>query len=273
MLPVSALRERCGSLERELLAQKTTPAVIDDIRPGGASNPATDAYAWLKFLQRLVALHAGTGSGTAPAKANDAEIEDVLADALADEPESVTCADGSTHLVYPKSYHALRFMDFLDARLQLATSAAQAIAAAGSSREGARAPLFAPLVESLTVRTWLWILTTPGPALPFDDGQEDPQPPAWTTQIAPEDLVRFLRAHHSVNARRLAFLSRAFPPDSASGDGRLSIAGFLGSFARETGRKPRDLMRRTTLGSLFASAVTAADAHKRARDAARKERA
>lgn len=272
VIEVSALRERCATLEHDLVSKKlVVPEAVAAVMPGGVNNPSTTPSAWMRAFEQLVRMHAvGSAPGAtrrASEKASDDEIEDVLAAALADEPAQVECVDGATHQVYPKSYHALRWLDHLDAQLKVRMTIARAIADTPHPLEEVRAPMLAPLVESLAVRLWLWILTAETPGLPFAEDEADPSPPEWTKEVAPNDLLRFLNAHHEVNGRRLALLSAAFPAESTSG-GRLSLAGFLGAVSSEKGLKTRDVMRQWSLGSVFAAAIANAESNKLAREAA-----
>jgi hypothetical protein len=116
------------------------------------------------------------------------------------------------------------------------------------------------LVESLAVRLWAWVLCTEGCGLPFTDTEQDPEPPEWCSRLSPRDLIAFAAAHVRVNHTRTAIIAQAFPPEPGeSRQSRLSLAGFIGAYADEKGIQAQDLMRRWSLGSLFAARVVAAE--------------
>jgi hypothetical protein len=192
---------------------------------------------------------------------------------LAEEPVVVVCSDGKVRLVHPKSYHALAWLDSLDRQhLTHAAAAAAAAESENASAEELKVHALAPLVSSLAVRMWLWILTTPGAGLPFDEALETVDPPPWTKAIAPADVLAVFEAHVHVNHERLQVISRAFPSETGGGKSRLPLAGFVGALAHESGQDARLLMRSHSLGKLFAMSVAAAEtareARKRAEDAA-----
>lgn len=265
---LAELQRQCATLERECTVAGVAAELLAGERPGAGENPDPGPFGWLRYFKFLHRTHATAGRAASPAgELSAALVDDVLAASLADEPIVVTCSDGERRPVYPKSYHALRWLDALDASLRLNAQCALACAELADGHE-LKVAAMAPLVESLAVRLWLWVLTHPEPGLPFDEGDRDPQPPAWTGQVTPEDLVAFQHAHVEVHRVRLAILGQALPPDPAAGTSRLSLAGFVGAAANEVNAPRREVMRQWSLGSLFASAVASARASKEARDRA-----
>lgn len=269
-LPLSALQDRAEAVASDLINRKlAAPEEIAELKPGGAKNAETGALGWFVCVRQLERMHAVLMNGRpgGPSSAADrAEIEEALAGALAESPETVTLSDGTVRSVYPKSYHALRFLDFLDEDLRVTLAQAR-LAAAEATTADIRVKAMYPLVESQTVRFWVWILTHEDPGLPFDDTAVGLELPAWTMALSPDDLLVLYQAHHRVNVRRLATIAALFPPEPGDGKSRLSLAAFLGTLTKDRPNQASQLMRRTSLGAAFAAAVTAAAAQ---RDALRK---
>lgn len=258
---VATITERCRGLHGTLHARKVPTPELDAMAPGGAQNQTADplgaAVVWYALLRARFELEQHRAAEqTARAQAD-------VAAALVAEPVTVRlqAADAPT-AVYPKSYHALRFLDTLDHALRRVVTIAQ-------EGEDVGVEAFAPLVESLTVQLWAWILTHDGPELPFDE-QGDAEPPAWTRALTPDDLLTLLAAHLEVNRARVARIAQLFPGDSreATHESRLSLAGFLGTTAQELGHRPFDLLRRWSVGEAFAQAAVAAQSAREARAAA-----
>jgi len=115
------------------------------------------------------------------------------------------------------------------------------------------------------VRLWVWVLTHPGCGVPWDGDDAPLDPPAWTLDLLPEDLLLIDRAHRLVNAERLRIMTAAFPAAEDGGPpSRLALGGFLAGYAHEHGVQPATLVRRWSLGEVFAASIAAADAHAQA---------
>lgn len=265
-LPLSALQDRAEAVARDLVQRKLVTAdEVADVRPGGSDNPETGALGWLRCFERLVRLHAaGMGARTGGPVTPDQqdEMDEALASALAEVPHPVVVA-GAARAVYPKSYHALRFLDMLDGELRLIHAAATA-ASEGANADELKVKVLAPMMESLAVRTWAWVLTSEGPELPFDEMADAVEPPEWTKTLSPDDLLALLRAHQEVHARRLAMIATMFPPEPGDAKGRMTIASFLGATIKDRPNAARRIMRQTSLGAVFAASVSSAAAQREA---------
>lgn len=264
----SGLEARCDALRASCLARGVAPSSIAAVWPGGPENAITDPLGtWVVCYGNLMALFRQAEERKL---VDRDQLDAMLAAALARAPVPVTLAHGERVAVYPKSYHALRWLDTLDRSLVDAARAAD-------EAEQLGAFIAFPLVESLAVRLWAWILTTEAPGLPFNEAAPD-EPPEWTLTLEAADLLQLAAAHTQVNATRLRLIAEAFPPERRDdGSSRLSLAGFLGSTAQEMGVPAFDVMRRFSLGELFAQAVLAGqaarEAHARAKTQAAAERA
>lgn len=264
---VPAATERCRILRQSLAARGVSADRLDAGWPGTAEGRDPEALdSWIQCYVELRVLLAERERDRA---ADDAVIAGVVAESLANAPHPVPLSVG-VRKIYPKSYHALRWLDCLDWTLRDVAQRAAALAAQAEDDPGVlEARALAPLVESRAVRLWAWVLTHEGTGLPFDDVTADQaEPPAWTRKLTPEDLLRLAEGHVQVHARRLKVLSEAFPGDPASNESRLPLAGFLGTQASELGVRPMELLRSWSLGEAFASAITSAQAAREARAAA-----
>lgn len=254
----SAIMVRCRTLRDTLHARRVPTADLEAMAPGGARNQTADplgaAVVWYALLRARFEVEEVRRAQ------DEAHAEEAVALALAGDghPLTLSAPDMPT-AVYPKSYHALRFCESLDVALRRVVASAEQL-------EALDVQALAPLAESLAVRLWAWILTHPEPGLPFDETAA-PEPPAWTTRLTPDDLLRLLAAHLEVNRIRITRIAQLFPGEAAT-ESRLSLAGFLGTIAQELGHRPFDVLRRWSLGEAFAQAVVAAQASREARAAA-----
>lgn len=269
-LGVAELRSSCETLLLAIVGEGGSREKAELHAPGATENPDTSVRGWLRYNQQLHRMHAVlVGHGDEGATARRERVQEALTAALSEEPSAVTCSDGVVRFVHPKSFHALAWLDSLD-RQYLANAQAAAGVADLETADEYRTHALAPLLTSLAVRLWLWILTSKGAGLPFDESMDGDRlaakAPKWTLTVTPEDLLRFWQAHVAIHQERLAIISRAFPSDGKS-QSRLPLAGFIGALAHENGQDARLLMRTHSLGKLFATSVSAAET---ARDARRR---
>jgi hypothetical protein len=187
----------------------------------------------------------------------------------ANVPEAVRLTSGEVVHVYGKSFHALSWLDKLDASHRYAAQA-QILALEEDNAEALAVVRQYPLIRSLATRLWAWILTTGKgdhrAALPFDETEEGVEPPEWTERLTAEDLTLLAQAHVKVNHHDLAIIARAFPQDPR--ESQLPLAGFLNTYA-EGSRRPSDVFRLYSLGEVYASSVSQAEASREAREAAK----
>jgi len=260
----SDLQRRCRELRRALQARLlASETEIADYWPGGSINHEPSSRGkWTYCYANLVRL-----MGRAEQRDADGLVDAMVAASLANAAQRVVLASGQAMSVLPKSYHALRWLDALDSSLLGVLEKAQS--AGEDAADVIR--LTVPLLESLAVQLWAWVITTgmgdEPAALPFAE-DDAPTPPEWTRTLAPEDLLVLAQAHLAVNGRRLRVIAEAFPSDTTS-QSRLSLSGFLGTMAQELGVRPAELMRRWSLGEVFAQAVTRAQAAREAQAAAK----
>lgn len=257
----ATIQERSRVLRLSLLARGEPAAALEACAPGGAENQVEDALG--AAITEYALLRAKFALKEWQAEDTKARAHEALARALSNSPVDVRLTlttDERKFAVYPKSFHALKWCDSLDRALSDVVGKAQTL-------EDLDVRAMAPLMESLAARLWVWILTSPDPWLPFDEGRP-PEPPEWTGRLAPEDLLALLRAHLEVNRERVALVTSLFPPEREH-NSKLPLAGFLGTVAHELGHRPSDVLTRWSLGEAFAQAVVAAQAAREARAAAK----
>lgn len=259
------LRRRCEEFKSSLLRQRTaTEEEIADYWPGGTINTEEHPLGkWIFCYGNLIGMLRRKQPEIVGAR-----VDEAMSAALARDAERVTFEDGVVRSVHAKSYHALRWLDSLDKSV---TDAVIAVAEFGADAEAVKAMATLPLIESLAVRTWVWVLTEgsaeSNASLPFDESQPL-NPPEWTKTLTPKDLLTVFRAHVRINVERLQIIANAFPPDPSNGVTRLSLSGFLGSVAQDMGLRSSDLLRKWSLGEAFAQSVAAAQAARESKERA-----
>lgn len=267
------LRRRCKVLREQLQAAASdvvSATELADYWPGGKENTIPEPRGqWIYCFANYTRLADRLRADYAAVDPDDAER--ARAAAQQDAPVPVTLVNGTTVHVHPLGYVALEFLTTLDRTVTLAQELAATVAMQRTAASE-QALVLEPLVRAHAVRLWAWILTHGSADLPFDPFAEDPEPPAWTLLLMPEDLLALYAAHREVNARRNMMIASLFPADTKA-DVRLSLSGFIGAYAHEKGKDSVEYMRRFALGKIFAQAVSAAQQHEAAMAAAKKRTA
>lgn len=259
---VADLRQRCRTI-RAALGEHGT-ATDEELRaywPGGPENPNAGKGAWIFCFANYVRLLGRTEERRG--EASSAAVDAAIASRSAAAPEPVRLTSGRTAAVYPKSYHALRYLDFLDAGHREAGRLATA-AYEQQNAEALKVIQTYPLVDSLAVRLWAWVLTTEGPGLPFKEDAAKLELPEWLGELTTIDVVRIYQAHRKVNHDDIALISETFPGDPMKS--RLPLSGFLNTYAHEAGHRPLEVFKQFSVGEIFADAVSSAQAAREARE-------
>jgi hypothetical protein len=265
-LTLQDLRSTAEVLEREVVAAgRGSDADLDARRPGsGPDYPELTPQAWLAY-----ALWLAERLGGARDLKGGRSLDQVLQESLADTPAPVTLASGAQIAIHPKSLYTLCILEGLDADLQQVLDEMRDIAADVAEGEvptadGAAVQLMGALLKGRALSIYAWILSHPGPGIPFTETEPDPAAPEWTRELTGADLEAIVRGHLQVNRTDLDFLAQAFPSDEARAKSRLPLGAFLGGYANEIGKKPRTLMRRWTWRSVFAGALVRAESMREA---------
>lgn len=268
-LTYQQLRSATELLARQRVAAGVVDeATVDAHRPGAAGYEEDSVHTWLVFFGWL---HEQGHAAPAPDTARVRPLSQVLHEALADTPVPVTLRSGEYVAVYAKSLDTLLWLEALDQDLVTARAQMQALvesAVADDAPAIAQTVFLERLLTGLSLRLFVWTLTTEGPGLPFKESERDPEPPAFTKALQVEDVEALYRAHLQVNREDLAFIASAFPSDARPGSTRLPLSGFMGAMAHEWGIASREVMRGFSVRSLFASAISAGQSAREARAAA-----
>ena len=259
------LKAECVTLERGVLRSGfATEADLKRWKPGGEDNSGRDARAWLTYYARLHRWHSkGERSdgenGFDPHDMNDRRV----LDALRNEPVPVRLIDAiviegepvrDTVHVYAKSLDALLHVHALDRTLaMLMMKKLQLEQVLGPASE-----LLTRTIEviSYSYQLLVWIVTSPGPEMPWEADNVDPIPPMWITKLQAWDVIRICQATQE-HQLRLAALSALVDVKSQNETGgtRPSWSMFVANMAMEM-KEPggaNTLMKHRALVELLAS--------------------
>lgn len=267
----AGLRQRCTDL-RATLAQAglATPDELDAYWPGGRENREESPGDWIYCYASFVRIAGREETPAERVRREDAEAA-VLA-ALRDDPEPVELIapgpDGGPAFrsVYPKSFDTLCHVSARDRELLRLAAAAQVLTESSLPELVERGRAVYEEISYQT-RVLVWIVTHPGPGLPWADDVVRPEPPDWTLVLDPADIIRLVRAHQRVNGTRIGLISDLM----AKGQGRGKGPGWatLGAMgASDLGVSSRVLLRDWSLAGwlaqLLLTAEAKAEAHARA---------
>ena len=262
-IKTAELRAECKTLERAVLRAGLAGELdFKKWQPGGENNTATDARGWLAYYARLHRWHAkgersDGDSGFDPHDMNDRRV----LDALRNEPVPVRLIDAivvageplrDTVHVYAKSLDALLHVHALDRTLAtLMMKKLQLEQVMGPSSE-----LLTRTVDviSYTYRLLVWIVTSPGPEMPWEPDDVDPTPPVWITKLQAWDVIRICQAAQEHQLRLAALSALVDVKAQDSGGTRPSWSMFAASMASETKEPVSTLMKHRALIELLATA-------------------
>jgi hypothetical protein len=256
------LEEQCRSLREVLGDGVATPQELDAYWPGGSENPEPDPLGrWIYCY----AQYSRMGGRLDPQK-TDAEIAKAEADVLAAlrhapvPVELVRRKQGRPVRleVHPKSFETLLHLEARDrelARLTEALERLQDLPAEAQASWGRK--LVAEIAYQQQVLCW--IVTHPGPGLPFPETRDAPAAPKMYRTLEAQDVVSILRAYRRIAVVRLARVADLIGGGRAKGK-RQSWASLGATGASELGVPSRTLLRDWTLESWIAQLALTADA-------------
>ncbi len=246
------LREECALLERAIAPTSETPlpAELGAWKPGGDRNrhPASSAQGWFVYFRRLTAWHARNGddgSPNSPAKAAaDPWAVEALTEAALTKPSRVQPAGGLTRYltVYPKSFQVL---SHLYAR-EMGLARLQSLIAPAYEQPDFDPALMRRAMAALSSEHLLaaWIVTHPGPGMPWDpDGPPPAEIPAHITALDAVELHQLLAMNHEVNYQRLVVARAFLTPDLSKAEEQLFWSPFFAKAGELLGEPPKVLMR------------------------------
>lgn len=231
---------------------KSAPGDWRGVKPEdvGTRNDFSGKGAWLWCHAQLIRL-----LGASEAKRADPVREDAfraLGKATRREPKRVVLSDGQERFVHQKSLPALLFLDALKVDLAI-VGERQALEIKHASQYEELTLI--PLVRSLAYQYFAWVVTHDDVGLPFSLSEKLPAPPDWTQNLTPEDFFLLASAHVDVNHHRLQLTASISPPDGTPSI--LPVEGWVAAYAHEKGRSSFEMLDRTSLGEIFAEAVSA----------------
>ncbi|HNB58681.1 MAG TPA: hypothetical protein PK308_00110 [Phycisphaerales bacterium] len=268
------LQAQCTALREVLGDGVATPQELADYWPGGAENPEADPLGrWIYCYAQYSRM-----AGRLDPQKTDADIAKAEADVLAAlrhapvPVELVRTVRGKPVRVevHPKSFETLLHIEARDrelGRLCEALEGLQGLPAKAQARWGRR--LAAEIAYQQQVLCW--IVTHPGPGLPFPGGKDAPAVPKRFRDLEAQDCVSILRAHRRVAVVRLGRIADLIGGGKASGK-RQSWASLGATAASELGVSSRALLRDWTLESWIAQLSLTADAKAQAVEAAKGKR-
>lgn len=252
-ISTNELRAECTLLERVCLSERlVSKEQTIAQRPGGAENPDKTARAWLNFYRWLNRQHAKLQHDVQPESRAIADA--TVMDALRGKPIPVALPGSTTEFsVFPKSLDALLQIHALDIQLGWMVTRHKALTTVNTPEAMDLVPTVMGEI-AYTYQLLCWIVTHPGPGMPFADHETHPTPPAEILALEPWDVIRIVQAHHT-HLSRLAALTSLIDEKRQGDDGgkRPSWSMFIGTIAAEHGADPVVYMKNRDLPSLLAA--------------------
>lgn len=249
------LEGRCELLERNVLRQKlATEAELAAHRPGGEQNTDTEAEGWLRWNDVLNRHHAKVQFHQFEETAR-ARADRILADALLEVPRNIQLIQPSTPggipptiSVHPKSAAAITRIGAHDDQVALCAWALDHIR---EHQEPETLELLPQFTEEMNYHAAviLWIVTHPGPGLPFPRLEYQPDVPQRFFDMDAVDGHRLLGAYQDIHRVRMLAVEDLFASESTD-HRRASWATFFAVASAEFKESPQDLMENRSLASV-----------------------
>jgi hypothetical protein len=263
------LQQKCQEVREAWVTRGVcTDAEVAAYWPGGEDNPypVDTLEAWAHAYFNL-----GRFGARDERKTQDPWADLTGAAALMSEPSPVVLANGETVHAYPKSFSALHHLARCEERINWALAHKAAIAPPVNEEQAAILDTLDHITDVLQ-RVQVWIVTHPGPGVPYDwsrwPWQQRLETPTWVDELSATDIVQIGVAHTVVNWLRLRALDMLTEPAERS---RVTAgwSTFFASIAAEKGLEPDVLMRDRSLVALMSTSSLAADIYRKHRDAAK----
>lgn len=269
---MATLRERCAFIREQLTARGTaTPEELAAYWPGGAENPGKRLWNWIDCHSNYVRFCGRIETELKGLFRSDEARQQAVLDALAERAEQVTLTSKEVDgrplqlTVYPKGDVALRAVHAANLYLGQLIDDCEALQAAGTALD-LELIVRAREEQSYVQRMIVWIATTPGPGLPFAEGERHPELPEEFADLSSIDFYLLANAFQKVNLARLTALDKGNRSKS-----RPDWSVFFASMAVELNTTPAALMRDWSLAALLATASERARGHEEARQRAELE--
>jgi hypothetical protein len=268
-----ALREQILGARTPLIAdgRVVDAAYIAQYWPGGSLNERKDLKGWASCYGVLKGLCRLFDNSQQPA--DRAAKRAAVLDAIAEVPERVDLiardaeGDPRSLTVYQKGDVALRAVHGVNVQLAYLVDSYGLLTKHGEQDD---VELVVRLLseQSYLQRILVWIATTKGPGLPYDEGDVRPEPPADLASLHPLDFYSLSQAFARVNVAGFAALESATTPRT-----RPDWSVFWSGMEEVSGVPAPRLMRDRGLLSLVASASERVRGHEAAAKEAERKRA
>lgn len=275
---VAELKAECINLERDVLRRGLgSEAELAPFRPGKESNTARDARGWLRYYAVLNRYHARGEHEHGDEQRARADAQ-VLA-ALRDEPIRVDLLQPVQLLpildeepeppidhvyVYQKSLDALLHAHALDRQLAWLILQKDRVEQAGARGMPRASELHEKVMDAISYTYGLiaWIMTSPGPPMPYTPGgKHDPEIPELIQLMHPIDIAQIANGAMKHHARLAALQVLLDGKNRSEGGRRPSWSQFVGTLAVEMDTDSVQIMKYRSLGSLLAAVQLNADAN------------
>lgn len=259
------LKDRCRLIEAHVRARSLATAVeLDAYRPGGEENPEKHGLGpWVFWYGNLCRFNARADNAVAAPVLAESNAVAVLA--MADMPVPIALRQDpgwtdkpSTAFVHPKSLHALLHLRAYEDALEHLAFYVNKLSV---SREAEAMKLVSRTLEAMSweYAVMAWILTTPGPGLPFEPNEGMPEPPATFRKWLPEDFIEVARANLVVNGARLKQTRQLCRAVQEGEPHRPVFSVLLASLGLEAGMDWRLLTKDRTLVGLLSGLTLGQD--------------
>lgn len=267
------LNQRSAAIAEHLKARKL--ATQDEIEKCYAEAEEPDLKAAMAYAALRVLLHERAPDNH-DKRSQRKSADRTILDALRGASKAVTLTDpieGFRELsVHPKSLNALIELAERDAVIGFFNTGLDALhelVKVNPTPERVEHVARATRELAYQQRICVWIVTHPGPGLPFAEEETSPRLPAWLDDLSPVDALLVFRAHEDVNAGRLAALQNLPRGKKGSDDGERGWGVYLANLASLLNRTAEQLSRDQSLAALFAQSYVHAVDQERAMDEAK----
>jgi hypothetical protein len=276
---IKEYKESCATLRQQLLAGRPLTAdgqTVDDAYiarnwPGGEHNARKDLKGWSYCHGVLIGLCRLKDRSVSPH--DRAAKRAAVLDAIAEVPERVDLiardSEGNPRslTVYQKGDVALRAVHGVNVQLAYLVDSYHLLTTRGEADD---VELVVRLLaeQSYLQRVLVWVATTKGPGLPYDEGDVRPEPPASLATLHPLDFYSLSQAFARVNVAGFAALESATTPRT-----RPDWSVFWSGMEESSGVPAPRLMRDRGLLSLVATASERVRGHEAAAKEAERKRA
>lgn len=265
---VKQLKARCRGLRDTLRVRRlATEAELAAYWPGGEENTEPGRGGWIYCYANFVGF---LRRAEHRERVVDAGADETILKALRDEPIQVRRLgaepDEAPLYVYAKSLDASLQIHALNVQLAWMLGEYNQLAALlddpQTERRAALAETLPQVLDavSYTYQLLAWIVTTPGPDMPYAADDDRPAPPEHIRRLEPWDMVAICRAHQQHMLRLHALTALIDERGAEDGGTRPSWSSLIGTVSMDTGEAPVTLMKHRSLASLLAAVRLNADA-------------